>query len=101
MLMVSSLMFLLRQYKRFMMYLLSLSKKSMIRMMLLQLQLNSHDLPLKILMKNIARFQDKKMMKLSLNPVRLMKNLVGSVREAEGRRLGLHAVMQQLGISLG
>ena len=77
--MVSSLMFLLRQYKRFMMYLLSLSKKSMIRMMLLQLQLNSQDLPLKILMKNIARFQDKKMMKLSLNPVRLMKNLMGSV----------------------
>ena len=47
----------------------------MIRMMLLQ-QLHSQDLPPKILVKNKAIFQGKEMMKISLNPVRLMKKVL-------------------------
>ena len=75
--------------------LLRLFKRSMIRRMLLHLQLSSQVLPLKILVKNKAMFQGKEMMKLSINHVKLMKNLVGSVREADVRRLGL-CVMPQL-----
>ena len=75
--------------------LLRLSKRSMISRMLLHLQLSSQVLPLKILVKNKAMFQGKEMIKFSINHVKLMKNLVGSVQEADVRRLGL-CVMPQL-----